>query len=166
MSEYDKFAMYYSLVDYLKGEDYYPKEDEDEKDSDDAFIFKLKCPFVIGPLLGCLKPIINNMCMKLKTKSNVEKEIKKIKDSPNSTSFGKDIYNKVCLVDLINADYTYLKYKFFLKWDLVPNEDFFYKTFSHIYAPEISFSFTLKEFYDMIITRAINILINNFFDST
>ena len=157
----DKFAKYYPLIDCHKIK--YNIPDDSENDTDDVILFKLDCPLVIDGLVKYLYLIINDMCKKLQSRVNVEREIQKIKYYPNDPSVRRYKYNDNYLVDFYHADYNYLKKKYIIKSTLVPDEKTFNDIFVHKYVPDVTYSFSLKEFYNAIIPRIINIIIDNYF---
>ena len=70
---------------------------------------------------------------------------------------------KFNLSDLFIGDYDYLKSLFLFDEKLVPNENYYINKYSIPFDRNIQFSFSLKELFLVLLLRAINILINNYF---
>ena len=158
----EKYSIYYPMVDCYRFKEF--KYYDDEKDPDEAIIFKLECPFEIGVLMNHLYNIILRMYKDLGSREKVENEIEKIKKNPIDSNYKKYYYRFIILSDLFHADYKYLKENYLIKQYLVPDEKSFYKPFSHPDLPDIICPFSINEFYYKILPRAINIIIKNVYD--
>jgi len=161
----DKFTKYYPLVDCFIRKKNFQYYYDDKDDEDEVFLFKLESPLEIAVLMNYLRFIITDMCNELGDRETVEKEIKKIQNNPDDLNNKKYKYKKVSLSELFKANYTFLSKNVIIRSPLVPNEEAFNKNFSRPDVPNITCPFSLKEFYLVILPRAINILINNYYSN-
>lgn len=153
----DIYENYYCLVDcYAKG----AIPSDMNKDSDEVFIFKLNCPIDIPLLMNYLGLIIGNMYKKLETKEKVMEEIEKIKKSLTNNDYK---WNKFSLKNMFENDYNYLISTDLLKPDLVPNITYFIEKYSHPEIKDLLYPFTIKQLFNILLNRAINICINNYY---
>ena len=133
---------------------------EDELEPDDIAILRLERPIEIGLLIKYLRFIIKQMYEDLGSKEKVEEAVDKIK-SEKIVKEKKYKWKDIYLEDLMNADFNYLKEKFLLKNDLVPDENAFINQYRR---PEFDlyWPFTLKELYFYFLQKEIEIMIDNF----
>ena len=119
------------------------------------------CPISTSILMKYVEFIINNMCEKLNEKENVLKEIENLKNNHELIS-SEYKWKDIDIFDLIKGDYQYLIDKFIIKIDLVPNVESFVNNYSFPYETYV-YPFSLKELYDKLLNRSINITVNNYF---
>lgn len=156
----DKYQEYYSLVDiYEKKKDKSLLFNEDN-DSQEAQLFKLFPPISIAVLMSNLEIIINKLCQELVSKKSVEEEIENIKKGKKSDNYR---WKKFNLSDLFIGDYNYLKNLFLFNEKLVPNKNYYINKYIHPLDNNYKYLFSLKELFHVLLLRAINLLIKNYF---
>ena len=104
-----------------------------------------------------LESIINDICIKFGSKEKASNEIEKIKNlaefkGNNITTDYK--YKDITLIDLLRGDYNFLKNKFILKYQMVPDINYYINNYTYPDAP-ITYPFSLKLMYHKILLRAI-----------
>ena len=155
----DRFIHYYSLVDIynLKNKGKYIVNLDDKQK--EIFLFFSFAPINFSILMRYIEYITKDMCQKLITKENVEKEIQQLKNFKSDNDYN---WKDISFIKLLEADYNYLVEKFILKKEIVPDNNFFIKNFSYP-GDTYVYPFSIKEFYNMALNRAIYVCINNYY---
>ena len=103
---------------------------------------------------------------KIIDKDKVLNEIEKLKKTISIDSKINDTidytWNDVSLKELLKGDYNYLREKYVLKFKDVPDYNSFINNFCYPTA-ELVYPFSIKELYRMVIERAINVAVNNYY---
>ena len=164
----EKLKVYYSMVDMydvnnMNNIKYLPFNESDTEEED---FFKHFFPISLDILMRYLKYIIYDICKKYIDKDKVLKEIEKLKKTISIDSKINDTldytWNDVSLKELLKGDYNYLKAKFVLKFKDVPDYNSFINNFCYPMT-ELVYPFSIKELYRMVIERAINVAVNNYY---
>ena len=162
----DKYEKYYGLVDIYNPFYEMPNSDEDTSDKDE--VLREFFPISFGLVNHDVEPIINEICKKFQSKEKVEKEIENLRNTPENSiinNMKKCGCRNISLIDLLNADYNYLKNNFYIRHiEFVPNENYFINNYSFPMDPDFKYDFSLKELFDILLMRLIHILINNYFN--
>ena len=160
----DILKHYYTMIDI------YNKNFRDnlnyDDDSEDEKFFKLFNPICCCILMRYLEPIIKDICIRFETKEKAEKEIEKIKNLVESKgdNLSTDYkYKDITLIDLLKGEYNFLKNKFILKYQTVPDVNYYINNYTYPDAP-ITYPFSLKYMYHKILLRAINHIIDNYYN--
>lgn len=157
----EKFKNYFPLIDYYNFEQ--KIEIYSESDTEEEEIFKYYFPMNIIILMRYLQNIIDIICEKLIEKEKVQQEIEKLKTMAKLSDGNKISSYKwkdIDLFDLLKGDFYYLKEKFILKKDDVPDYKAYINNFSFPNSDYV-FPFSLKEIYHALLERAIDVTISN-----
>ena len=159
----DKFKNYFPLIDYFNFEQ---KADVfSENDTEEEEIFKYFFPMNITLLMRYLQNTIDIICEKFVEKEKISQEIEKLKTIAKSSEENKMSEYKwkdIDLVELLKGDYNYLKEKFVLKVDYIPDNKSYINNFSFPISEHV-FPFSIKEIYHALLERAIDVTISNYY---
>ena len=156
--ESNKFKMYYQFVDVYK-KDYVSSDEYD--DNENVQIYQIFDPIEFGLLIKYIDLIINKIYFQ-NSKENAKKIIETIKKSPYKYK-DKYHYKEINLGSLINADYNFLKNNHLIKANIIKNENDFLQNLKFQKVENIRYPFSLKELYDVLLIRAIDIIFNNYY---
>ena len=162
----DKLKNYYSLIDLYRIDNddiiYYNDNDPDEE-----IFFKNMLPINICMIVIYLKPIINSICQKFNSEEKALKDTDDIIKTIKSNSDEKILNNNykigdISLIELLKGDYNFLKKYFIIEDRYVPDINNYVNNFTY---PDttITYPFSLKELYNMLIERGIKVFIHNYF---
>lgn len=159
----ENLKAYYSMVDMydikkMNRIEYLPYNKSDTEEED---FFKHFFPISLEILFRYLENIIYDICKKYIDKEKVLNEIKKLNDSKINDALDYT-WRDVSLKELLKGDYNYLITKFVLKFKDVPNYNSFINNFCYP-ETELIYPFSIKELYSMVIERAINVVVNNYY---
>ena len=110
-------------------------------------------------MLNYLNMIIPKICYE-KIKNDPISLIEDIKNHPEK--YDKFNYKDVTLSKLFNGDYNFLKSIFIINWNVILNEKSYLENF-YLEEAELSYPFSIKEFYDEILSRVIDNMINKYY---
>ena len=96
---------------------------------------------------------------KINYKRKCGKKIQQLKNFKSENDYN---WKDISFLKLLEADYNYLEEKFILKKEIVPDNNFFIKNFSYS-GDTYVYPFSIKEFYNMALNRAIYVCINNYY---
>ena len=160
----EKLKTYYSLIDAYSID----KKDHEYSYSQDSieveFLKEFK-PINISILMIYVTNIINKMCKEFIYKEKVQKEIIELKNKIKNLKINiqkEYIWKDVSLNELIKGDYDYLKKKFIFRVDYVPDNNTFINKFTYP-ATTLSYDFSIRELYNALLDRGINIAIKNYY---
>ena len=157
----DKLKTYYCCVDIYN----INKKNlilYDESDSDEIQLFKHFFPINMSMLMRYLENIIYEICKKFVHKESVEKEINDLRNDSKVNNFKDYKWKNVSLRQLFKGDFNYLTEKFILNNQDVPD----YNSFVNQYCfpkTDYIYNFSIKELYNMLLERGINVTINNYY---
>ena len=97
---------------------------------------------------------------RIRLKKLVEEEIENIKSGKKNNNYQYKNFN---LSDLFIGDYYYLRDNFLLNEKLVPIKKYYIDNYAYPFDNDIKYSFSLKELFNVLLLRLINILIKNYF---
>ena len=164
----EKLKTYYSMVDMydinkMNKVEYLPYN---ESDTEEEEFFKDFFPINLDLLIRYLEHTIYDICKKFLDKEKVLNEIEKLKKEITNDLEINDTsdytWNDVSLKELLKGDYNYLKAKFLFKFKAVPDYNSFINYFCYP-ETELVYQFSIKELYSMVIERAINVVVNNYY---
>ena len=156
--ENNKFKMYYQFVDVYRN-NYTSSDDFD--DDENLQLYEIFDPIEFGLLIKYIDIIINKIYLE-NSRENAKKIIEEIIKNPDKY---KDKYNykEITLGGLLNANYNFLKNNHLIKVNIIKNENHFLQDLVFEKFPRIRYPFSLKELYDELLARAINIVFNNYY---
>lgn len=156
--ENNKFKMYYQFVDVYRN-NYTSSDDFD--DDENLQLYEIFDPIEFGLLIKYIDIIINKIYLE-NSRENAKKIIEEIIKNPDKY---KDKYNykEITLGGLLNANYNFLKNNHLIKVNIIKNENNFLQNLVFEKIPSITYPFSLKELYDVLLARAINIVFNNYY---
>lgn len=157
----DKFKNYYYLIDVFNYDNNYSEPSKEIIESDLFVYFETVNPLYLDVLMNYLHMIIKKICAENK-REEIKTLVEEIKNFPEKFN-GKYDYKDISLSKLFKGDYQFLKNIFVINWNIILNEKSFLEKFICDEDPNLSYSFSIKEFYDAILPRAIDITINNYY---
>ena len=157
----DKFKNYYYLIDVFNYDNNYSEPSKEIIESDLFVYFETVNPLYLDVLMSYLHMIIKKICAENK-REEIKTLVEEIKNFPEKFN-GKYDYKDISLSKLFKGDYQFLKNIFVINWNIILNEKSFLEKFICDEDPNLSYSFSIKEFYDAILPRAIDITINNYY---
>lgn len=111
--------------------------------------------------MNYLKLIIIELCHG-NSRETSERIIEELKNKSDENS-NKYHYKDITIGRLFNADYEFLKKHFIIKSDLIKNENDFNNILHFDDEPDIIYPFSLRELYNVLLPRAINIILDNYY---
>jgi len=155
-----KLEKYHYLMNIFNNDEDKTTYPSNEEEDDLVYYFKLANPLYIGVLINYLYMIIPKICSEKKKDDSISL-IKDIKNHPEKYD-NKFSYKDITLSKLFDGNYEFLKSIFVINWDVILNEESFLTNFC-LEDAELSYSFSIKEFYDEILNRIIDNIINDFY---
>ena len=163
----DKLKNYYSLIDVYEIDN----KDAiffDDDDPIEEIFFKQMLPINTCLIVRYLEPIINDICKRVGSEEKAKKEINNLinlfKANSDEKSLKEYKNEDITLLDCLKGDYNFLKKKFIIEDRYVPDINYFLNNYTY---PEttLTYPFSIKELYNMIVERGLKILVHNFFVS-
>ena len=160
-----KLKNYYSLIDLYKTDnddiEYYNDNDPDEE-----IFFKNMLPINICMIERYLEPIINYICKKFGSEEKALKEtddiIKRFKSNSGDINLNEYKIGDISLIDFLRGDYNFLKKYFIIEDRYVPNINNYINNFTYP-ETDLTYPFSLKELFNMLVERGIKVFIHNYF---
>lgn len=160
--EEDKFKKYYRFIDIYADLNMSSKDYEDEDEDDICYqCFEVMCPIYFGVLMNYLGFIIKKICSE-NSREVSEKIIQELKNSSDENN-DKYCYKDITIGKLFKGDYEFLKKHFIINPDYIKNENDFIYNLTIKDEPSITYPFSLRELYNVLLPRAIKIRLDDYY---
>ena len=139
-----------------------------DNDPIEEIFLKIKLPINTSLIVRYLEPIVEHICKKFGSEERAQEEAKCFENMFKSNPDGKTLPDyKIgdnSFLECLKGDYNFLKQKFIIEDRYVPDINNFVNNFTYPQTT-LTYPFSLKELYDMIVEKGIKVLIHNYFIS-